>query len=213
MSVSFSRVQIREMLNGVVAAEIAVLDGVTPGTIAANKAVVVDANKDASSFRNVTATGTVTAGTVANTAINVPQSARTSAAVTKNSSDTYENVTGLSVTVVPGTYKFKLVLPSTVANGTGGIKYCFKYTTAALSALTSTARGYTASAVAVQNVTSTTDQADLFSQAAVVISVEIEGTMVVTTGGTIAVQVAQAASHASNTVALIGGSAEFIRIA
>tara|TARA_A100001515_G_scaffold388_1_gene400 strand:+ start:488 stop:2341 length:1854 start_codon:yes stop_codon:yes gene_type:complete len=38
------------------------LDGITDGTVAANKAVVVDGNKDASSFRNLTATGAVTAG-------------------------------------------------------------------------------------------------------------------------------------------------------
>ena len=39
------------------------LDGITDGTVAANKAVVVDANLDASGFRHVTATGAVTAGT------------------------------------------------------------------------------------------------------------------------------------------------------
>ena len=41
--------------------ELTVLDGVTAGTITASKAVVVDANKDAASFRNLTASGTVTA--------------------------------------------------------------------------------------------------------------------------------------------------------
>jgi hypothetical protein len=39
------------------------LDDITNGTVAASKAVVVDANKDASGFRNVTAAGSVTAGT------------------------------------------------------------------------------------------------------------------------------------------------------
>ena len=39
------------------------LDGITNGTVAANKAVVVDANLDASSFRNLTATGAITSGT------------------------------------------------------------------------------------------------------------------------------------------------------
>lgn len=138
---------------------------------------------------------------------------RTSASVTANASVAYANVTGLSFTVVPGTYAFKLVRPSTVASGTGGIKYAFNYTTAVLSSLQSSAAGFTASAVAVQNVTSTTTQADLFTQAAVVIRTIIEGTMVVTTGGTVDVQMAQNTSNASNTVALIGGSGEFIRIA
>ena len=38
------------------------LDGITNGTVAANKAVVVDANKDASGFRNVTAEGSFIIG-------------------------------------------------------------------------------------------------------------------------------------------------------
>jgi len=42
--------------------EIAYIDSVTPGTVAASKAVVVDSNKDAASFRNLTATGAITAG-------------------------------------------------------------------------------------------------------------------------------------------------------
>jgi len=41
-------------------AEIGVLDGVTPGTVSASKAVVVDSNKDISAFRNLTATSTIT---------------------------------------------------------------------------------------------------------------------------------------------------------
>jgi len=42
------------------ATEINVLDGVTGGTVAASKGVVVDANKDVTGFRNITATGDVT---------------------------------------------------------------------------------------------------------------------------------------------------------
>ena len=39
--------------------ELEQIDGITAGTVAASKAVVVDGNKDASGFRNITATGTV----------------------------------------------------------------------------------------------------------------------------------------------------------
>jgi hypothetical protein len=46
------------------AAEINLLDGVTGGTVAASKAVVVDANKDIASFRNVTLTGELDAATL-----------------------------------------------------------------------------------------------------------------------------------------------------
>ena len=51
------------ILDGVTAtaAEINVLDGVTGGTVTASKVIVVDANKDAASFRNVTLTGDLTA--------------------------------------------------------------------------------------------------------------------------------------------------------
>ena len=45
-------------------AELEMLDGITAGTIAASKAVVVDSNKDAASFRNVTLTGELDAATL-----------------------------------------------------------------------------------------------------------------------------------------------------
>lgn len=138
---------------------------------------------------------------------------RASASVTANASITYANVTGLSATVVPGTYAFKCRLPSTVASGTGGIKYAFNYTTAVVSVIEAAGRGFTASAVAVQHTTTTTTQTDLFTQAAVVIWTEIDGTMVVTTGGTVDLQVAQNTSNASNTIALLGGTMQFTRIA
>lgn len=38
--------------------------GITAGTVTASKALVVDANKDLSSLRNLTVTGTLTAGTI-----------------------------------------------------------------------------------------------------------------------------------------------------
>lgn len=219
----FSRVQIRKRFNGVEPAEITFIDGVTAGTATASKALVLDSSKGISTITSATITtltsttanvsGTLTCGTLATTGINMTQTARTSAAVTKNASTTYADVTGLTATVVAGTYKFRAVLPSTVAGATEGIKYCFNYTTAVLSAIESTAKGFTASAVAVQHTTTTTTQTDLFTQAAAVILVEIEGTMVVTTGGTVAVQMAQNTSGATDTVALLGGSLEFTRIA
>ncbi len=194
-------------------AEIGRLAGVTAGTALASKAVVLDSNADVTGARNITITGTLTAGTIASTGIGATQRARSTADVTKNASTTYGNVTGLTATVVPGTYSFRAVVPSTVASGTGGIKYAFNYTTAVLSSLVSSAKGYTSSAIAVQNTSSTTAQADLFTQAAVVILTEIEGTMVVTTGGTVDLQVAQNTSNGSNTVALTGATLTLSRIA
>ena len=45
-------------------AELETIDGVTAGTVAASKAVVVDANKDIGSFRNITLTGELDAGSL-----------------------------------------------------------------------------------------------------------------------------------------------------
>lgn len=161
---------------------------------------------------NVAITGGMISGTTISGAIN-SNVARTSSALTQNASTTYADVTGLIATVVPGTYKFSAMLPSTVASGSGGIKYCFNYATAVLSSIESTAQGFTASAVSVQHTTTTTTQTDLFTQAAVVIFVQIEGTMVITTGGTVQVQMAQNTSNGSNTVALVGGTLTMTRIA
>ncbi len=133
--------------------------------------------------------------------------------VTKNGSAAFANVTGLSQTVVPGTYQFVCRLPSTVASGTGGIKYAFNYTTTVLTSIEATGRGFTAAAVATQHTTTTTTQTALFTQAEVVIYTEITGSMVVATGGTIDLQMAQNTSNASDTIALLGGTMEFVRIA
>lgn len=169
---------------------------------------------------NLTITGggspAITGGTITGATLSgniVTDIKRTSASVTVNTSATYVDVTGLLFTVVPGTYRFSLRLPSTVASGTGGIKYAFHYTTTVVSVLEATSRGTTSAAIAVQHTTTVTDVADLFSQAAVVIYAEVDGTMVVTTGGTVQVQMAQNTSNGSNTIALIGGTAEFTRIA
>jgi hypothetical protein len=45
-------------------AELEMLDGITAGTVAASKAVVVDSNKDIASFRNITLTGELDAGSL-----------------------------------------------------------------------------------------------------------------------------------------------------
>lgn len=155
--------------------------------------------------------GTITGATISGTIST--NTVRTSASVTKNASAAFGNVTGLTATVVPGTYEFVCYLPSTVASGTGGIQYAFNYTTAVLSSIEATGRGFTSAAVAVQHTTTTTTQTALFNQAAVVIYAEITGTMVVTTGGTVDLQVAQSVSNGSDTIALIGGSMTFKRIA
>ncbi len=123
------------------------------------------------------------------------------------------NVTGLTVQalVAGATYRFRCVLPGT-ADGTSGIKYAFKYTTATLTSIESIGKGMTASAIAVQHTTTTTDATLLFDQAAAVILVELEGTMVVNAGGTVALQIG---THTGTTTCscYLGATMEFVRIA
>lgn len=123
------------------------------------------------------------------------------------------NVTGLTAqTLVAGaTYRFRCVLPGT-ADGTSGIKYAFKYTTATLTSIEATGIGQTASAIATQHTTTTTDATLLFDQAAVVILVTLEGTMVVNAGGTVALQIG---THTGTTTCscYLGATMEFVRIA
>lgn len=157
-------------------------------------------------------------GTVASTSginLAITDIKRSSAAVTANATTTFANITGLTAQalVAGATYRFRAVLPSTVASGTGGIKYAFNYTTATLTSIEATGIGYTASAVAVQHTTTTTTQTALFTQAAVVIMTVLEGTMVVNAAGTVALQMAQNTSDASDSITLVGSSMEFVRIA
>jgi hypothetical protein len=168
-----------------------------------------------------TATTTQTLPSVTSTLAGSPHTAQwqpdlyfCTAPLTQNGTITYADITGLVATVVAGTYRVRACLPSTVASGTGGIKYAFHYAnSAALSALEITGRGYTASAVAVQHSTTTTDVADLFTQAAVVLFTELDGVIVVSTGGTIHLQMAQNTSNGSNTVTLANAYFELTRIA
>ncbi len=122
------------------------------------------------------------------------------------------NVTGLTAQtlVAAATYRFRCVLPGT-ADGTSGIKYAFKYTTATLTSVEATGIGYTASAVAVQHTTTTTDATLLFDQGAAVIMTILEGTMVVNAGGTVALQIG---THTGTTTCscYLGATMEFVRI-
>lgn len=124
---------------------------------------------------------------------------------------TLTNITGLSQTVAVGTYRFRYVLPTT-CGGTGGTKTAFKYTTTVVSAINYISYGYTASAVAVALGTTTTDQATHIASNTAAVSVIVEGTMTVSTGGTIALQFAENSANSTSSV-LIGAYMEFTRIA
>lgn len=156
-------------------------------------------------------TGTMAGTTGAN--LFVTDVYRSSAAVTANGTVTPATITGLAGTVVVGTYRFRAVLPSTVASGTGGIAYNFLLTTAVLSSIQYGATMLTATVPQYTQGTTATSGTVIATQAAVVLQTIIEGTFVVSTGGTFTLQMAQNTSNASNSVTLIGSSMELCRIA
>ena len=136
-----------------------------------------------------------------------------------SSGSTLTNVTGLTAfnLVAGATYKFKVTCSAIVQTTNGGSKAAFKLTTATLTTVNARVRQSTdtdnTGAVST-TFTTTTDQATWFDQKAVVYtSFSIEGTLVVGTAGTIAVQLAQNAAHADNTTVLAGAiEAQFTRI-
>jgi hypothetical protein len=132
-------------------------------------------------------------------------------AVTGTTGTTLTNTVGGVLTVVPGTYKFKIHVAGT-STANCGVKLSLKQTTTVLSSMESTARGYTAAAVAVQHTTTATDQPAIFGQTAAVINVEAEGTFVCTTGGTLQLQAAQNAAHADTTSVYVGSFFSVSRI-
>lgn len=145
------------------------------------------------------------------TGIGTVQIARQSANVTATSSTTLANLTGLSHTVVAGTYRYRVHL-QTLATGNGGTKAAFKLTTTVLTSIQNTSQAITASAIAAARTTTTTDQASLQASTAANLQVILEGTIVVGTGGTIQVQGAQNASHEDTTTFYQGSTFELARI-
>jgi len=125
---------------------------------------------------------------------------------------TLTNITGLVLTVIPATYKYRVCLPGT-ATANSGIKAAFKLTTTVLTSIEATGQAFTASGVAVQHTTTTTDQTAQIASTTAAIYTILEGSMVVGTGGTIQIQAAQNASHADTTSVYAGATFELTRIA
>lgn len=198
--------------------ELGYLDTVVAGTAQASKALVLNSSKGISTITSATITTltsttanitTLSAGTTLTDPI-IPMVVRCGTQLDRTDT-TLTNIAGLVVTVVPGTYRFRYNLPTT-CGGTGGTKTAFKYTTTVVSAINYTSYGYTASAAAVANGTTTTDQATHIASNTAAISVEVEGTMVVSTGGTVQLQFAENSANSTSSV-LVGAFMEFTRIA
>lgn len=113
------------------------------------------------------------------------------------SSTTLANVVGMVTdTLNPGTYSFRIVIP-TVCTANNGSKFALKWGTASM--ITSAeyqAQAFTAAGVAITRGITATDATLLCDNAsAVVIKVVIEGILVVAVAGTLQLQAAEHTSH------------------
>lgn len=153
-------------------------------------------------------TGTVASTTGSN--LYLPDLKRSSAQVDATTT-TLANVTGLSFTVVPGTYSFDGSIDTT-CGGTGGVKLAFNYTTTVISVINANALAYTASAVAVSKTLTTTTQTSIVASNTAFTNVILKGTMVVTTGGTVDLQFAENSTNSTSSV-LVGSTLQLTRIA
>lgn len=139
------------------------------------------------------------------------------ATATFTSTITAATLTGFSWTVVAaGTYIFDAELFTTMTTNGGGT-VSFKLTTAVLASIRYNAYASTATdnstAVSVQGTT-TTDATKVFdSKTAAYTRVRVNGSMVVTTGGTFAWQVTQNTSNTDTTSFLIGSYGRLTRTA
>lgn len=135
--------------------------------------------------------------------------ARQSADVTATTNTTLANLTGLVATLAVGTYKFRVALQC-LSTANGGTKVAFVYSTP--TSIQCEAKAFTASAVAVTRFTTTTSAASIVAATVANICIELEGTIVVATAGTIQVQGAQNASHSDTTTFYTGSTLEVYQI-
>jgi hypothetical protein len=150
-------------------------------------------------------------GTFDGTAINFTKTVRQSADVVATENTTLANLTGLVFDVIPGTYNYRVVLQTT-ANASGGVKAGFKLTGTVLGSIQNTATTFAAAANTAARTTTATDEASLVASTTAAIKSVIEGTFVVTTGGTVQVRGAQNASNASATTFHVGSTFELTRV-
>lgn len=137
------------------------------------------------------------------------------ATVTRASSTTLQNITGLTgfTLVASGVYSFEIDLQTNCSTN-GGISIALKYTTATVSAMQLSAwTGATATFGQAATNTTTTD-ATLYidNKTAAWLHCVLTGTLTVGTAGTVAVQMTQNTSHADTTTVYIGSWARFTRI-
>jgi hypothetical protein len=137
---------------------------------------------------------------------------------TYTSTVTPATLTGFAWTVVPGTYVFRVNLPTTMTT-VGGMTINFLLTTAVLTSIQYQSYAATAAdattAVSTQGTTAASGTKVFDSKTAAYTLVRIEGSMVVGTGGTFTWQGCQNTSAGAGDVSivLLGAFAQLTRVA
>lgn len=131
---------------------------------------------------------------------------------TATSSATLASLTGFSWTLAAAaTYQFDIEGKVGMTTN-GGLSVAFAYTTLTLASIIVNAFQFTASALALAQSTTTTTATKFIDQAATAyINARLQGSLVTTLGGTLAVQFAQNTSHTDTTTIYKGFRGEFIR--
>lgn len=198
-------------------------------TTAANGKIIIQAADAGGAFNTVITNGTMAAtrtltiqdplgnaNIVTSIGIGAVQTTRCTTqfdAVTGTTGTTLTNVVGMTAqSVVVGTYKFRVHVAGT-STVNSGLKLGFKLTTAVIGVIDYTSLGITATSLVAQHGTTNTDQMSLLASTTAIINGTVEGTMTVTTAGTIGLQAAQNAAHADTTSVYVGSFMEFTRIA
>ena len=132
------------------------------------------------------------------------------AAFTAVSTTTLANVTGLVATVPAGTYIVDGYL-STVNNNTGGVKLSLNGGTAVASSFVADTWVYNTTTVSGEyNVTSLTS--NLVAAAITATAIAINGTLTISTGGTVQLQAAQDVSNSTTLTIAVGSYLALTRL-
>jgi hypothetical protein len=170
----------------------------------------------AQTFTNKTLTSPTINGATLGTTINTDYKVL-AAPITYTSNVTPAVITGFSWTVVPGTYIFEVNLPTTMTT-VGGFTQSFVLTTAVITSIQYQTYAATASdnttAVSTQGTTTTSATKVFDSKTAAYTYVQVRGSMVVGTGGTITWDGCQNTSAGGGdvTTLLLGGYAKLVRV-
>lgn len=145
--------------------------------------------------------------------LNVVTGTKVLAATATTTTNVLASLTGFSWTLqAGGTYQFDVMLATTQTTN-GGLAVALKYTTATMTSIEVLSEQKSASAIAVANSTTTTDATKFVdNKTAVYLTTQLKGTMVVGTGGSVAVQFAQNTTNSDTTSILLGSYATFTKV-